>query len=102
MPGNNGPAIRMGAVVKPTATICLADCTWWYADPYTGMGGNKSYGRKLHRWSKLSYYLSNGYHAGGLITPRHARQANIMFCDAHVDQMIPQATELGDTMWDRN
>ena len=49
MPGNDGPAIRLGAVKKPTATICLADCTWWHTDPNTGKGGSKSYGQKLHR-----------------------------------------------------
>ena len=102
MPGNNGPAIMMVSVAKPTETICLADCTWWYGDPYSGRGGNLSYGRKLHKWSRLAYYVNSGCHGGGLITPRHSRQTNIMFCDGHVDHMRPEATELGDSMWDRN
>jgi len=103
MPGNDGPAIKMGQVAKPTATILFADCTWWHTDDvYTGRGGSLSYGRKLHRWSTRDYYLAGGCDGGGVITPRHSNQSNITFCDGHVDHMRPEATEQGDTMWDRN
>jgi prepilin-type processing-associated H-X9-DG protein len=103
MPGNNGAAITLGSIKKPTATILFADSTWWHTDDvYTGRGGSLAYGNKLHRWSTRDYYISGGCDGGGVITPRHSNQTNIAFVDGHVDHMRPEATEQGDTMWDRN
>jgi prepilin-type processing-associated H-X9-DG protein len=92
-------ATTLGQVKKPAETMALADVTWWYGDVYTGRGGNRSYGRVLHKWSARDHYISSGCHGGGVITPRHSNQTNIVFCDGHVNHMHPAATESPD-YWD--
>jgi len=96
--GNTGTTL--GQVHTPSETICLADCTWWYADVYTGRGGTKAYGKMVWKWSLIA--SRTGCHGGGIIAPRHSHQANILFCDGHVGQMVPQQTESPTNMWDLN
>ena len=92
-------ATALGQVKSPVDTLCLADVTWWYGDVYTGRGGNRSYGRVLHTWSRRDHYIASGCHGGGVITPRHSNQTNIVFCDGHVYHMHPAATE-SPNYWD--
>ena len=94
--GNTGTT--MGAVTKPAATVCLTDTTWWFGDVYTGRGGTKAYGNMAWKWSLIASRAACS--GGGIIAPRHAGQANILFCDGHVDHMHPQRTESPENMWD--
>ena len=93
-------ATTLGQVKSPAATICFADVSWWYGDVYTGRGGNFARGLVLHPWSARDYYIASGCHGGGVITPRHNGQTNIVFCDGHVDHMHPMKTESPTSMWD--
>ncbi|NLF19637.1 MAG: DUF1559 domain-containing protein [Lentisphaerae bacterium] len=96
--GNTGTVL--GQVKSPSGTICMTDVTWWYGDPYTGTGGNLRYGLMAHVWSARDTYIAGGCHGGGVITPRHSGQTNILFCDGHVDHMHPQKCETPTSMWD--
>ncbi len=90
----------LGQVKSPAGTICLADVTWWGGDVYTGRGGTFSYGQNQHKWSDRFIYIAGGCSGGGVITPRHSGQANILFCDGHVDRLHPQRCESPEDMWD--
>ena len=96
--GDTGTSL--GGVAKPAATICLTDTTWWYGDVYTGRGGNSALGLVLHKWADRDIYIAGGCHGGGVITPRHNGQTNILFCDGHVDHMHPQKCESPTNLWD--
>ena len=82
------PGRKFGFILKPDATILLADCTQWNANITNGEGGTLSYGRKLHKYSSWAYYLASGCYGGGLTAPRHNRRCNIVFGDGHVGNML--------------
>jgi len=97
-----GSGTALGTIKSPAETVIFADCTNWYCDPVTGLGGNFAYGLGMGKWSGFAARVAGGCHGGGCMCPRHNQMANIGFVDGHSKAMNPLATETPTDMWDAN